>query len=454
MIQTSAPFEAKNRRLVKQPVHLITIQDYERSFSNRPTNVEGQFPWITAIDDLTITVSDLDGGADLGQLVFHVQDREGLITADFPTFTFEGKKVILRTGFVGMRQADFATLFVGLITQIDSDNNNTEYIFTCSDIRQELTQVIYKVSDDGATPTDSSNPRTVNGHPLDILLAILQTEIGLDPTAIDVAGISNLRDLVYSGTQFLFKITSPPAAKDFIENELMKPLGAYLWPNSLGQICVKSFYPQLQLVPMQLNPKNILGTPIAEQTQLVNTISVRFDQDSDGKFFAESIQQYAPSTQKYGLFGQQIIESAGMRSGFQGFYLAGLTAFLIFLRYGMKSLLIGENNEFEALWTACILEPGDQVLLSHPKVPDRSQGIMGLSSRLMEVMDRTYHFKSATVQLKLLDLSSISLFQITRIAPSGEGAFTTVSPVDQGRYMFLTDDNDLYSNQVKGNPLA
>lgn len=452
MIQASAAFTNANLALVKNPVYLIQIQGYARAFTNKPTGITGQYPWIVSIADLSITVSDMDGGADLGDLSFNVQDHGQAITADFPGFVFEGKRVTLKTGFVGMNQDEFITLFTGLISTVSADNANAEYTFDCVDIRQELTKVVYTTADDGA-PTDSDHPRSLNGHPLDLLISLLENEIGLSPADIDIAKLETFRDGIYSGMQFTFSLTSPPAAKDFIENELMKPLGAYIWPNNEGKISVNFFYPQAQTPVLTLTRDNLTSIPLTEQADLINTVSLRFDQNADGKFFAESVQSDAGSVAKYGLYGQQVIESAGLRSAFGGFFTAALTSRLIFQRYGNKTLQVGGNTELDALWTACIVEPGDQLLITHPQVADRVAGVMGITAHTFEQLDRVYHFDSATVGLKLLDISG-STFPTFYIAPDCEPDFTAASDADKAHYLFQANDSDQYSDSTPANTLA
>src|SRR5678815_379574 len=302
MIPVSADFVAANLNLVKRPVHIISIDNYGRTFTNMVTGVSGQFDWIVSIEDLQVTVSDLDGGANIGELVFTVQDKAGQVTADFPGFLFEGHQVTLKTGFAGMNQASFATLFTGLINKVESGNANLEYVFTCVSIRQELNKVIYTVGDDGQ-PTDQDHPRTLNGHPLDMLLAILQTEIGLSTFNINLGRIQSLRDDIYSGIEMAFTITSPPVAKDFIEAELCKPLGLYVWEDSTGHVSINSFYPQSQWAgtgygggvyggppdyggatssaPFALTKANLTVIPLWEQADLINQVVTRFDYPDD-----------------------------------------------------------------------------------------------------------------------------------------------------------------------------
>jgi hypothetical protein len=82
--------------------------------------------------------------------------------------------------------------------------------------------------------TDSDHPRTINGNPLDILLSILQTEIAMLSSEINVAKIEQYRDTIFAGMQFVFNITDPPQALDFIQKQLMIPLGGYIWTRRTG----------------------------------------------------------------------------------------------------------------------------------------------------------------------------------------------------------------------------
>lgn len=457
MIPASSAFLAANANLAKQPVFVITIDGYSRAFYHVPVLAggviptisglpAGAVPWLIDISDHTVTVNDLDGGADLADLVFTVQDRGGAVTSDFPSFVFEGKKAQLFTGEVGMNFVDFALLFTGKISSVESANANTEYIFSAPDVRQELAKVIYTVGDDGYQ-TDSQHPRTLNGHPLDILISALQTEVGLNPSDIDIAKITHYRDTVYNGMQFEFKITSPPTAKDFIDNEIMKPLGAYQWSNSLGQVSANFYYPLNPAGVLEFNVDNLTDIPEAGQSDLINQVSMRFEYDDQGKSLAEAVSEDDASIAKYGIFGQHIIDAQGVRSGFQGFLSAEHTAFLIFIRYGDKQLCHGDSgsnassNPISAIWSTCLVEPGDIVTQTNPHVPDRNTGTMGITGKTFVVMDRTWQFFAGLVQFKLLavDLSKFTQYQI---AADGAASYSS----GQTQFMYFCNDSDQYSN--------
>jgi hypothetical protein len=54
-----------------------------------------------------------------------VLDHNHLITADFPNYVFEGKKIRLRAGFPGMLRSEFVTMFTGVIDSVASMDGNT-----------------------------------------------------------------------------------------------------------------------------------------------------------------------------------------------------------------------------------------------------------------------------------------------------------------------------------------
>lgn len=462
MISVSSAYQSADATLQKKPIALIEIDGYSRAFTDRNTSTAGQFDWIESIEDYSVSVSgsDLDGGADQSQFVFTVQDRLRQITADMPGFVFEGKKVTLKTGYPGMQQSDFATLFTGSIDHIDSTNNGQSYTFNCVDNKELLNEVVYTTGDDGL-PVDNDHPHTINAHPLDILIDVLETEIGIDPSLINVDAITDFRDNLFGGLQFTFILTSAPTAKDFIEQELLKPLGAYLWTNNLGQFNVNFFYHMSSTALMTLADADTIEIPDCTQADLINVVTVRFDKGgasvsaadansgNSDKFMTEDTEVYQPSVDKFGKFGQQIIESQGMRSSFQGYSQARLLARWIFLRYGLKTQQITDMHFF---WKACLLELGDLVAITNSKIPDRTAGVVGVSGKLFEVLDRTWDFTTYTVKLTLLDASFLtSIWGVgatgpALIAPNGEADYTAASTSDKATYMFQCGNDDKYSN--------
>jgi hypothetical protein len=418
-------------------------------------------PWLVSVDDLKLTVSDLDGGSDLSNLVFNVQDHAQLITSDLAGFVFEGKECRFYEGFDGMARSDFLLRYRGVINTVDADNGNLEYKFTVSSFNlKKLTAAIFATGDDGFA-TDSKHPKTLNGHPLDMLVDAL-TQAGVAGSDIDTAKIHYYRDTIFNGLSYVFNLTKAPVAKDFIENELMKPLGMYLWENSAGLVSLNSFYPAISgsgaYTPptppvMTLTVADITDVPLPVEADLIDQVIMRFDDDGTGstKFLAENISTYAAAIAKYGLTDGHIIESQGMRSGFLGYFMAAIISRLIFLRYGLKNLTF---DPMPALWDASVLDPGDIIAVTMPYVADRAAGVLGITTQTFEVMDRNWKFMDGTVELKLLALD-ISAFKQFLITPNGEADYTAASSTDKAKYMFQCDPiTDKYSNGDPANTLG
>lgn len=408
------------------------------------------YDWLVSISDLSLTVSDLDGSANVSNLSFAVQDNSHTLTADLASFVFEGKKVQLLEGFVGLALSDYLVRFTGRVGTVSSSNGNTEYTFDCPDIRTDLAKIIYTVGDDGF-PTDSSHPKTLLGNPLDILLDILRNQLGYADSKIDVATIQNYRDTIFSGITFEFSLTSPPAAKDFIENEILKPLGGYHWPSNLGVFKIHFFYPLAPASVATLDHDVLEDVPLAEEAALVNQVAWRFDHGSgSSSFLAESVESYGASIAKYGLYEENVIESAGMRSGFQGYFMAAFVSRLIFLRYGSKQLQF-ENVPLR--WIQSLLEPGDFVVVTSSLVPDRKAGTIGVTAKTFEVLDRTWSFMPQIASVKLLE-ADLTKFKQYLITPNGEADFAADTAPNKAKYLYLSDASGKYSTGVTANTVC
>lgn len=445
----------------------VEIAGYHRAFSNfDPTgftwddSAAEHNDWIPedGIDDLQMSINDLEGGAQQIDWGFHVTDVGNAITADFATFTFEGKDIVVKTGFDGMAYADFTTVFTGHIDSVSSANNNLEYYFQCVDTTDFLTKVIYTTGDDGQ-PTSADHIKTVTGHPLDIMLNILGSQVGLAGSRYDSTKIEAYRDGPFSGMEMVFHLQQGVAAGEFIKTQILKPLGGYLWTDSTGKITVNFFYPIAGPTAVaSLGEDTWTTIPSAEQTDMVNTVQFKFDKDDASSaaandYLAISTQVYAPSTAKYGQYGEQEIDADGVRSGFQGFFIAALTSRLIFMRYGFKNLKF-DGDAAEAIWGSVLVELGDVVSVTHSKIPDRAAGVMGVTSKLFEVLSKTINFKEGTVLYTMIDATYLQTFGFFKITSDAQADYAAATTPEKATYMFMTNDAGLYSNGDAGHGLG
>jgi hypothetical protein len=333
----------------------------------------------------------------------------------------------------------------------------------------------------------STNPKHLVGHPLDILLDILQVEVGLADSDINLTQIEAYRDTVFSGTEFEFFITGSVDAKDFMEAQLLKPLGGYLYPNAMGQVCVGFAQPLAGSVSSiaALTPANIPDLPTITAHDLINVVTMRFDKDdfnistdpNSSGYLSQANTFYAPTIEDLpdlsqavatelvsgsgAVQGQIILESDGMRSGFQGFVLAKVISNSLFKLYGAYNPTL----QVTAFWNPCFaVELAEYITLTHPLLPNRKTGTMGITNQLFKVIKRSYAFDSMIVTFTLEDASGIAVFQAKRIAPTLDAAstgggtssdpmhpYSTASATQQARYVYMSDVN---SKQANGDDAA
>ena len=89
--------------------------------------------------------------------------------------------------------------------------------------------------------------------------------LGIDDDFIDVAGIEAVRDDYYPGTshKMSFTIEKRQKAKDFIENEILKPLNLYPVVDGQGRYSIKPAKPPIEAIDtvQTFDEDNIVGLP-------------------------------------------------------------------------------------------------------------------------------------------------------------------------------------------------
>lgn len=407
-------------------------------------------PWIELIEGLGNEADILNGSSSMDDVTVSVLDYGRALTADMAIYTLEGKTCRLKTGFVGQDYADYMTLFTGLVKTIPSGDNDLIYRFTLNNTMLEMKKLIYETGDDGQ-PTDSDHPKTIVGNPLDIVKSILLDYLTLSPGMVDSTKLDAYRDQYFAGATMEFSITSPPEAKAFLEDQIFKPLGGYLWPNNLGVITPNFLVPLAGTAGSvkSLTNANMLTIPAADQADLINVISYRFDKAED-KYTTEIVIKNQASIDKYGQVPGSAIESDGMRSGYQAIFLAKLAASSIFDRYGDKNPTFG----MECFWDCCVLQLGDEVDVTHALMPDRMAGTMGVTAALFEVVGITYDLVKFTVTLTLLDASFAASLGHWKVAPDAIADWTLASTSDKDTYMFISNSVGQYSDASAGHTLA
>jgi hypothetical protein len=444
-------------------------------FTTRSAPLAGQ-PYLKVPQGVQQTIRQLEGQSSIGALDLELTDARGALTALVSGGKLEGRQVTLRVGYPGMASSDFVTVATQEIESIAALPDLTGYALHCRDRKRTAKTKIFTRGDDGF-PTSNDHPRTILANPIDIALMILQNELGLgqapalaesawkiyDPAAWDASETSNptliwpnpqvdvdqflfYRHGIFAGYLFDFTLDQPVEAKQFLEYEIFRALGGYLLVLPDGRLSPRFFLPAFSFANLfSFSDRNLTALAGVERHPIINQVTYRMDYDGS-KFQTELLFLDAPSLAQYGLAGQHIIESKGLKLARGGAALAGLTAGRIFRRYAGMDPVSGAPNggtltlSVTSHFLTLTVEASDYVFVSHPLVPNFETGQRGLFNRICEVVEKQPNFAAGTMTYRLLDVGWLSSKKLSRIAPQGTASYPEASGAARGRYMFLSSE--------------
>jgi hypothetical protein len=343
-------------------------------------------------------------------------------------------------------------------------------------------------------PVSNDNPRWVSGNPLDIFLAAMQNELGVgqdlaltpvveqsgtgeliaavnpfwaryvptsalatsgDPATLinpnsylDVPGILALRDGIFSGDWFEFKITSPQQARSWLEDQILKPLGLVMVVTAAGQLTLKAMKNPVNQTPVAgLTQQSILGIPEVRLAAVINALAYRLDADdsttnTSARTYNSTVtllQQASYNLFRY-LYNHQV-ESAGLKMGRGGTLRAFLLGDQLFRRYGFATPVYDVVTQLGALQP----ELKDWVSLTHPLVPDYIGGGRGVTNIPCEIIGRSPDYSSGQIRFTLLDMRRASTTTPYEIVPSDSMVlppFAQSTVDEQQTYFYITPSTD------------
>jgi hypothetical protein len=358
-------------------------------------------------------------------------------------------------------------------------------------------------------PVSNDNPRWVSGNPLDIFLAAMQNELGVgqdlalnamvevggtgslvtaanpfwalyipgsgisgqeagipavggNPSTLinpnpylDVAGITALRDDMFSGDWFEFKVTSPQQARSWLEDQILKPLGLVMVVTASGQLTLRAMKnPANQTPAAGLMPGNIIGIPEVQLAPVINALAYRLDVDdsttnSSARTYNTTVtmlQQASYNLFRY-LYNHQV-EAAGLRTGRGGTLRAFLLGDQLFRRYGFATPIYQVVTQLGALQP----ELKDWVSLTHPLVPDYIGGGRGVTNIPCEIIGRAPDYANGQVRFTLLDMRRANTTSPYVIVPSASMSlppYSQATPAEQETYFFVTPTtNGVYTEAL------
>lgn len=232
----------------------------------------------------------------------------------------------------------------------------------------------------------------------------------MSPAEIDVEGFETYRQRFFSTSENNLKFYQDTAqsGKEFIEKEILLPLGGYSLTRygrlSLG--FTSPPYPGEKLVTLNssniIEPTNIVWTRALNNRRFYNEIDYDWDVDTDGKFASGSRNIDASSISDFGQASVLPIKSRGMRTNLSAAVLVARRSRQYLARYSRAAIEI----KLKVAWSAgSVIESGDTIILDDYntlKLPNISTGQRDMTSQLFEVLERSLDVKTGQASLTLL----------------------------------------------------
>ena len=480
---------------------------------------------ITLLPDMQIPkgasqkVDELNGQSNISTFSVNCVDPDDTLKLASADPGVIGQLSAFTIGFPGLDVSQFATLHTNRVAAFAPDERG-QITITVQDLMIELVSDIFvnggpdpwaigdptppqhtpppSVRDNGV-PVSSSNPRYFSGNAMNLLLAVVQNELGLgqatppalvvttgggsgtgqagfginpswqfydgasDATLInpnpyvDVPSILLLRNTQFSGDRMEFTFTAPQSGKSWIEEQILKPRGLFWVTRPTGELTLKSMkHPEATAAASAtpISDSQIEGIPKTDRWPVINMIQASIPADTEGggdqatiTFVQDTSRKLYPSPQPFSL------SSDGLRFVYGGFGQLFLVVNRIFNRHAFATPEYTITTQLQFL----LKNIGEFFLLTHTKLIDPATGLRGVSNVLVEITDKQPDYAQAKITFKVADTRFMKLptgaFQIASAA-AGIPVWASASPSQRQQYIFISANTGLMSDGSPGNTVA
>lgn len=449
------------------------------------------------------SVDELGGESSISEMEAHCIDPRGELKRLLADPELLGTEAEFRLGFPGMNLADFVILSKHQIIKAGWTNEG-RVILNLQDLQRYTKDYIWYNGGPSAwspgmvtpdppvgpsyaandQPVFDSNPRYIQGNPIDMLLVAVQNELGIgqtDPTDpsswqlyipgddstlinpniyFDIDMAVGLRDGQFSGDWMEFVIKAQEEGKSWIEDQILKPLGLYFVVLSTGVLTIKSMKSPVSTNPETWTNHSIMGIPELDRWDIINVLQARFNVDDSGtstasrKYNADIAYEDLTSINQ---FRQQLIQQAeftGMRTRRGAMGRAFILADRVFRRHGYGTPVYTCTVQLRNLRQ----ELAEYVLLTHPLVLDlyplsTNAGKMGLTDVECEIIDRQPNYSEGTFEFKLIDTRFVQQTVAYKIALNSTPVWTSATTQEKETYLFISNDSGKMSDDSDANTL-
>lgn len=470
MLSTNTNFDAIHDLDRITPLYLVHFDSGTTDYCNHepesPTYAVKKY--LKKIEGISQTITPEEGQSSIDSIKIEILDIDNEITSLLSTdsYYFHNKKVTIKAGYLGLAEADLLTIKTGWVTNCHLSSNGTAYTFEITDPQRWMQRKLFRES--------SSTTVYIQGNPINIVLGLLTSDgsgsngsysdyyddsvgLNIDYSTIDIEELENLRDEAYpaDSNYMYFTINEPETARDWLSENIFKPLNLYPIVKGNGKFSLKPFKPSLPIatIDRDFNEDNIINEIpkwSANFTSMINEVLVKYNYDvnedeflnEDWNLNTDSINNRGPGKKTLTLAckGWQTDLSP---SSIPDRVTDNITKRVnkIFQRWSDPP---PAKISFSTLFYNWLFEAGDIAPFSHSQIPDLTNGTRGVSLSNMEVIDRSINWKDGKVSFTLLD-TGFAQSKFAAISPSMDITAVTsintfaVSSTDAAKFVNFTN---------------
>ena len=345
-----------------------------------------------------------------------------------------GQRVKLFAGYSPLAEADYMSFVKMEVTEVRLLPDLVTFVVSASDIIRTLRRMVFLAAAADTPFTATVNPITfalqvltstgagTNGS-YDVLAA--ENGAAIPQALIDVAGMEALRTSDFPSETFAFRIPAMMDLKQFFEVEVCKALNCYPFVTADGKLSMKRYKlvvgsPTADV--FLLTESNIVSWQwVAGYSRIINVVKFDYDFDIAGaKAIYGTRRTYTQqaSVDRYGRRQPLVIQSLGVKTANGGAAITADRALQVVKRFAEPPHLL----QVVTFYQKHPLEAGDQVKVTHSKIPNLKTGARGLTTEVFEILNVTPQFGGeGRVLLDLLWVGGLP----TVSAPSDGGAVST-----------------------------
>lgn len=248
--------------------------------------------------------------------------------------------------------------------------------------------------------------------------------LAMSPFEVDVLEHLYWQDTLLANDEYQFWIDGEINGKDFLDQEVYLPVGAFSLPRK-GR-CSMGYHigPIVRDDIKVLNRNNIKNPHQIKLRRTINrnfynTIVYQFDKQLDGSFSSGVITQDADSQSQIKVGNKAfIVASAGMRRALNGTGIAENASYRYLSRYKLAAEFIEAIGVF--FRDGYNVEPGDVVMLDPTglKISNTHDGTRDKPAKLFMVMNSRVDLKTGDVSFMLTDANFDGSERYGSVAPS------------------------------------